>query len=325
VVSIELLHVYGPYFSSVYGNVVLVDPLMPPKKCPLDCISCPLGATRIFNRELTLRLNTTRIIGELSEAYSAFSRSSLNLGAIYVWGSGDPLTLSSIISVLEAIYNFTCEAGRENRILVHASIVNMDKVVKYSREIEKYVDRVIVPFLWYGEDRIFLGWNQEYSFSRQLEVFKNATTLLKDKITVELHVFKIKNSLYPDTAQLAETTAYLRNLNIEELIVKCVDRPSTSQAVKSVPRSYIEKIKEELTSTGFKVSIEELSAPAKVVVWRNTIIALYNYLIRIPLKYGEIASIYGPLGVEALNNLVAKKLVVKEPWSGSIYYRGVVI
>jgi wyosine [tRNA(Phe)-imidazoG37] synthetase (radical SAM superfamily) len=323
-VNIELMHIYGPYSSSVYGNVVLVDSLMPPKKCPLDCVSCPLGATRIFNRELTLRLNSTRVISELSEAYSAFSKSSLDIDAIYVWGFGDSLVPSNIVNLLREIRDFTRDIGAESRILVHTSMISAGKILKYSGDIGSYVDKVIVPYLWYGEDKAYLGWNQEYNFNQQLDVFKSVSTLLSDRIAVELHVFRLSSSLYPDMTQLAETVAQLRSLSVEEVVVKCVDRPSTGKAVKSAPKSYVEKVKEELVNAGFEVKLEVISAPLKTVVWRNTITALYNFLVRMPLKHAEIVGIYGPLGLEALNNLVAKKLVVKEPWSGSLYYRGVV-
>jgi hypothetical protein len=60
------------------------------------------------------------------------------------------------------------------------------------------------------------------------------------------------------------------------------------------------------------------------IAWRNTITALYNYIVRIPLKYSEIKEMYGDLGVEALNNLIAKNLAVRRAWSGNIYFKGLV-
>ena len=104
-----------------------------------------------------------------------------------------------------------------------------------------------------------------------------------------------------------------------------MDRPPKGLTLKPVSKSYIEKVKEELLNAGFKVEVEETLTPTKRVTWRNTITALYNYIVRIPLKHSEIVGLYGDLGVEALDNLIAKNLAIKIPWSGNIYYKGVVV
>jgi len=199
------------------------------------------------------------------------------------------------------------------------------KILKYSREIEDYVDIVLVPYLWYGEDKVFLGWNPRYNLNSSLEALRAASTHLRGKIIPIIYAFKVRGLLYPDTQHLAETIAYLRNVRLEEVIVKSVDRPSSGQGVMAVSKSHVKRVKEELVNAGFKVEAEEISMPGKKIMWGNTIISLYNYLLRLPLKHSEIVSLYGDLGVEALNNLIARNLVVKIPWNRSIYYKSLTV
>jgi len=323
--EIELLHIYGPYSSNITGITVLVDLLMPPKKCPLNCITCPLGATKISDHEIPLSISTTRIVEELSEALSAFKKSSASLDAIYIWGFGDPLVLSSVSSALRVLGDFIRNNLPSSKILLYTSIVNVGKTLKYSREIEDYVDIILVPYLWYGEDKVFLGWNSRYNLNSSLEALKVANAHLRCKIIPVVYTFKVGSLLYPDPQHLAETIAHLRSARLEEVIVKRVDRPSSRQGVKTVSKSYVKRVEEELVNAGFKVRVEEISMPGKRVVWRNTITSLYNYLLRLPLKHSEIVSLYGDLGVEALSNLVAKNLVIKIPWNGNIYYKSLII
>jgi wyosine [tRNA(Phe)-imidazoG37] synthetase (radical SAM superfamily) len=319
--AIELLHIYGPYYSNVTGNAVFVDLLKPPKKCPLDCITCPLGSTRVSESEIAQGANIDRVISELDEAINAFKKNSLSLNTIYIWGSGDPMVLSNIDEALATLGNYIRSHTSNTNTFLHTSMVSVGKLVKRSRNVEEYIDKVFVPYLWYGEDKTALGWSLGHNLNMSLEVLRNANTILKGKIVVEVHVFRIGNTLYPDPQHLAEVVAHLKSTRSEEVVVKNVERPSNRWAVKPAPPSYLEKVKEELLSAGFRVIIEELKAPPKKVLWRNTITSLYNYLLRMPLKYTEILGLYGDLGIEALNNLVSRNLAIKIPWSGSIFYK----
>jgi len=321
--NIQLLHVYGFYFSNIIGNVVLADPLLPPKKCPLDCISCPLGVTKRFEREVEQRVDVNSIISELQEIVEVFKQIFLNIDAIYMWGFGDPLVLSNLNSVVKAVSQFVNDRGLKTKILLHASSVNIGRLVKH-REILDYVDDVIIPYMWYGEDKVSLGWNLEHNFNLFLEMMKSVNMLNKNKITVELHVFRIGDLIYPDQHHLAETIAHLRNTKIENIVIKRVDRPSEGHVLKPAPEGYVNRVKEELINSGFRVSVDVFTPIKRRIAWRNTITALYNYIVRIPLKYSEIKEMYGDLGVEALNNLIAKNLAVRRAWSGNIYFKGLV-
>jgi len=321
--NIQLLHVYGFYSSNISGSVVLVDPLLPPKKCPLDCISCPLGVTKRFEREVEQRVNVDSLISELQEVIEAFKRASLNVNTVYIWGFGDPLVLNNVESTLKAVEHFISNYGLKTKIHLHASSVNIDKLAKYKKILE-YVDMVIVPYMWYGEDKVSLGWNIEHSFNLVLEKMKHISVLNRDKIAIELHIFRIADLTYPDQSHLAETITHLRNTRIENVVVKRVDRPSEGHVLKPASESYIIKVEEELINAGFKVNVDVFTPIKRRIAWKSTIIGLYNYIARIPLKYSEIRDMYGDLGVEALHNLIGKKLAVRISWGGSIYFKGLV-
>ena len=305
-----ITHTYGVYLSNTIDKALLLDLLLPPKKCPLDCVICPLGATSHFSVEGLKPPPPPKL---LEDAKSNGPQDTV-LQETLVWGFGDPLLLEDLDVVLKGLK----EAGIA-RIYVHTSGLRAKQVEK----ILGVADRVLIPYLWYGEEKHALGWAPDKSFSAFLELLRELVSKSSGKIQLELYVFRLGISTYPSLEHLDEAIARLAAIRIEEIVVKPVERPSPGRNIKPPAPRYVDALAEELENRGFNTRIEHAKLPNSPFKWRRVVVSLYNHILRIPLSTDEIRAYYGNLGVIALNNLVSEKKVARVSWGKKLFYKGI--
>ncbi|MCC6054548.1 MAG: hypothetical protein LM589_04475 [Thermosphaera sp.] len=321
---------YGLYPSSVYGNLILVDPLLPPRKCPLKCISCPLPGVLDEDKYLPKEGLLVSINEVLDNIESLFPETN-EIDGLLLWGFGDPMLLGNLGDFILALKTLLARLGVGRKILIHTSLVSLHRectiglnnpICSNYKKLIDYVDVVITPFLWYVVDKQAFGWPKGLNLSSYLETIKSIQAEKQGKIVLEIHVFRLHDELFPSPAYLDELLVHLKYLELKEVILKPIDRPTRGSRVKQPSRSQVERISEYLSNEGFRVLVEYFSKPP-VATWRNTARVLYNQLIRFPLRYSEVKLLYGDLGVIALDNLVSRNLAVKVTWGGEVFYAGV--
>lgn len=317
-------HFYGLYPSSTYGNLLLLDPLLPPKKCLVDCITCPLKKNRATEMSTSIK-EPSFIIDNLKERLPT----GIEINGVLLWGFGDPLLLSNIYEITLSLRTFLSLQGINCKLYVHTSFLKLLDVFDASSKNYSYgateplielIDGFVIPFLWYGAEKYLLGWPRNKNFSGYLELLKNFFENNRDKLIVELHLFRVHEISYPERLYIDEVVALLRYIKAEKLVLKFIDRPTANPRVRPISESYVEHLREYLTEEGFKISVDRhllLPIPPQ---WKKTAIVLYNHILRIPLKYAEVRAMYGDLGIIALNNLISKNLVTRITWGGDIYF-----
>ena len=307
--------------------MLLIDPLLPPKRCFAECITCSLKTSEARKPQLFTQTNVNNIISSLEER----APKGIKVNGVLVWGCGDPLTLVNIYEVTLSLRAFMGSHDMGRKLYLHTSLLGL--LNAYSRSTEgslrrniefliQQVDAFVVPFLWYGHERFLLGWPQDKNFSQYLELLKSVAKDHEDKLLMEIHVFKVAENIYPERVHLDEVVTSLRHIKVETLVLKPIDRPSPSPRVKPVADTYVERVRSYLSDEGFSVHVDKMALPTAPPQWNKVANVLYNQLLRMPLKYLEVKSIYGDLGIIALNNLLSKNLVSRITWSGEVYFWG---
>jgi wyosine [tRNA(Phe)-imidazoG37] synthetase (radical SAM superfamily) len=325
--GIAIDHLYGIYPSLAHGSLALIDPLLPPFECPFDCITCPIprmgkpGTPTPIKRDVKVE----NVLKSLRDAASSLS----GLNGVLLWGFGDPLLIRNLELLLRDLRIHISVLGIKN-IYVHTSLLpfidmctkNPDsEECRSHQQVIDLVDRVIVPYLWYGVDKYLFGWPREVSLSNYIDGIRRLMSSKSDKLIIEIHVFRLREEHYPDLQQLEESLIYLKKIKAKSIVLKAIDRPCSSLLVKHISPRYLDKLLEVVEKEGFKISIDGFGHPP-LINWRSVAKTLYNQVLRMPLSYDEIKSLYGDLGVVALNNLYEKKLVQKIAWGDSLFYRG---
>lgn len=312
-----LSHTYGVYRSSLYGRVLLVDPLMPPRKCPLDCVVCPLGRPQRLTGESRLQgPPAAKIFKDLEENMPK----GLDPDSLMIWGFGDPLLLNNIVETLKELTHLMREIGLDARILIHTSLLQGGLL----EGVSSVVDSLLIPYLWYGDDKQVLGWPPSKQFSAYIELLKHYNKLHEGLVKVELYVFRLGSTHYPSADQLDEALLYITRAGIENIVVKPLDRPPSSYTAKPPIQSYVDMVVEKLTESGIKSAVESSLQFDEPLEWNKVAARLFNQLLRMPLTYDEIRSIYGELGVLALSNMVSRGKVTLIHWGGKLFYRATI-
>ncbi|MEM1617956.1 MAG: hypothetical protein QXE77_00125 [Desulfurococcaceae archaeon] len=312
-----ITYTYGAYVSNLHGCTVMLDPLLPPKKCPVDCVICPLGGTKIHLNKLS---TPSPLVSKLLKDLEENKPRNVRINTVMIWGFGDPLLIENVDDVISKVAGLLRDEGIDAKIVLHSSLV-------YARSVEKIlstVSSINVPYIWYGEDRRALGWVTSRSFADYLESLKHLSKLEKGKIVPELFIFRIGSEHYPSLDHLSETLVHLSRAGFEEVVVKPAERPSPGHSIKPPSPSYIEKVVEELESKGIRAVPETTLIPESPFEWNNVYTSLYNHVLRIALRYEEVKFTYGDLGVIALNNLISRRKIVLIHWGGTTFYKAII-
>lgn len=330
-------HFYGVYPSRIYGNLLLLDPILPPIKCPLRCIVCPLQGEaenrgRYQNR---ISVHIERVLSSLRK----YVESPIDqFDGLLIWGYGDPLHIVNLFEFLVSTRIIIKELGIKGKIYLHTSAIPLIKYHaraelgserlfdrEYLKSIIESIDALLVPFIWHIfdlESDLAKSWTRDVGLSEYLTSIRELSRIMSDKINLELYLFKLHESIYPDSRSLDEIIALLKYARINKIILKSIDRPVLNQAVKPVSASYLEKTREKLENEGFNVLVDQFIRPTSSFKFKSLYNVIYNHVLRTPLSYAEIRSLYGNSGVIAANNLIEKKWIRRIHWAGEIFYVG---
>jgi len=323
--EIQINYFYGLYPSTAYGNLILVDPILPPKKCALNCITCPVRHdAKTLQRGQSPRPEA--IIEDIAEKLPT----NVNLNGILLWGSGDPLCLTNAPEIVFSLKLFYSSMQPGHGVFVHTNFLWLleacngayTEAISSIKSLIECVDGFIVPFLWYGAEKYLLGWPREKPIVAYLELLKGLLKHDRNKLLPEVHVFRIYNTLYPGHSHVDELITAFRHVKVETIVLKPIDRPSHNLNVKPVPGSYVKWLSERFVEEGFKVIVDTQTTIQTQPRWKKTAVVLYNHILRMPLKYVEVKSMYGDFGTIALNNLLSKGLATRITWGGDVYYVG---
>lgn len=305
---------YGIHLTNTMGRAVAVDPLLPPKKCPLDCIICPLGSSAGKPKDMEgLKTPPANV---LLADYKNNKPADFTHDVMFLWGFGDPLILPDIHEKLADLKKLLIEEGVDVKLAVHTSLLRR----KVLNEVVHVVDIIEVPYLWFGDQLSILGWPESASFSAYTETLKYLNKTASSKVLVKVYVFRIGSRMYPAVSDLEELILVLSSTRTDKVILKSLNRPSPGHATKQSSQSHVEAVVEELSKNGIRVILEQEALPEKPLQWSRLANNLYNHLLRTPLTLREIKGLYGDLGIIALTNLASKKKVVHLYWGKQVYY-----
>ncbi|MEM4717528.1 MAG: hypothetical protein QXE81_02060 [Desulfurococcaceae archaeon] len=331
--NIFIDYFYGVYPSSVFGDLALLDPLLPPRKCILDCSTCPLHYT---TSQITTKLEspTIPIEGVLNSINKYIEDQTSLFNGVLIWGYGDPILSRNIFEFILASRVHINKHKLGNKIYVHTNLVSAVKSCTeiltgyvetpectiYKSLIEQ-IDGFIIPFILYTTERHIFGWPIDISITNYLTTLRELFKTNMNKLFLEIYLFRLEDSLYPERNHIEELTVLLKHLHAKNILLKLIDRPLGKHKLKPVPASYADKIQGYLENEGLKVQVEYFR-PLKQFSFNYLINVIYNQLLRIPLKHSEIRALYGDKGTIALNNLVSKNYATKITWISDVYYLG---
>lgn len=333
--DISIEYFYGIYPSSIFGNLLLVDPDPSQRTCFFNCITCPIRRSEL-SRESSETSRKTPPAAIIIRNIEEHLTSGIEINGALIWGFGDPLYYDDIFDLLIALRGFLGERGMGRKIYIHTSLIKWMSLLHENprspdknspweqiRPVIEYSDGFIVPFIWYGGDKNTLGWPYNISYSEYLSALRVIFGDHRDRLFIELYVFKYLENTYPERFHLDELITALRYMKVKNIIVKTIDRPAMNMQIKPLPEGYVIKVSNYLVEEGFNVLHEKINLPKAPPKWKTLISVLYNHVLRIPLRYSEIRALYGDLGVIALSNLISKNLVKRINWHGEIYFTGV--
>lgn len=324
---------YGIYPSSVHGNLILIDPILPPKKCPLSCAVCPLTIIRETTGRVKPDLNIS--LGNIVSSVEKCQPTGIEINGALLWGYGDPLLTSNIYELLIILRAFMIKRGLGRKLYIHSSLVPLveaccERADEHEekqgcivmKSIVEHVDGIILPFLWYDVDKYILGWPRELNFNTYVNTIRQVVGRNYDKLFIELYLFKLHESCYPDVYHLDEVAILLKQMRSKNVVLKPVDRPTSNQRLKPVPESQIAKVEEHLVKEGFKTHVEKFNQVSHVSWQCGVAHLLYNYILRIPLRHSEVRYLFGEVGLIALSNLLSKNHATRVTWAGEIFFAG---
>lgn len=308
-------HFYGVLVDGFSGVTSLWDPLLPPKRCPLNCEICPLGRGAVVERSSAYEADVTTFKGAIS------SRASVLVGSdsALVWGMGDPLLISNIGDIIGEVRRFLEERGVPKRLIIHTSGPTLSRALR--GDWADKVDEIRVPFLWYS-DALLAGWNEEIDIAGYYEVLKLFNKRYPGRLVIELYAYRVGHRASPSPEELGPVAGRLRAAGVEKVRVLTIERPSANERARPLPPAYLNVIVEKLENEGLRVEPRKAFS-SKALEIAEKLRALYNQLLRIPLSTNEVLELYGDEGLIALNNLIERGKAVKIPWEGRIFYRAV--
>lgn len=310
-----LSHFYGIIVDRFSGVLSLIDPLLPPKRCTLDCEICPLGRGEVVERGSAYEVDIINFKGALASRLSTLLESD---GAL-IWGMGDPLLINNIGEVVREMRRLFEERGSDKKLIIHTSGPTLSRAIK-GDWVDK-LDEIRVPFLWY--DDIFLaGWNEGIEISGYYELLRLFNRQYPGKIVIELYAYRAGHRIAPLLEELDSLAGRLRAAGVERVRVTTVERPSSNEKARPAPPGYLNMIAERLGEEGLLVEPHRAMG-ARMPEVREKLKVLYNQLLRIPLSTSEVLELYGNDGMIALNNLIERGKASKIPWEGRIFYRAI--
>jgi len=307
--------VYGPHPTPCYGNAVVVDSLLPPKKCPYNCVFCPLGETVIKTNKPGVYASVERVAGDFEEF---LKDNGVVFEKVLVWGFGDPLLNYQLPAILNSIKSILVEKNINAQLVVKTTGLNMGE--NWVFPLYEIADEIVVPLstppsLW----KVYSKPVEKYAFEKLIEKLASIDKRYRAKMSAELVVFKINSSGNFEEEVLHELVSVYSRIGFSKVYVTTLDRPA-HHGVKPVNQKVLEKIASKLIDEGLKAHVcskKLVSSQVKI----TTLKWLFNHVLRMPLSTMEVLGIYGEWGLAVLNQMVKNNLVSKISWEGQVFFK----
>lgn len=313
----KLKTVYGPHPSRCFGLSLGVDVLNPPKRCPYNCIYCPMGRTSIKTVKPTMIIGIDAVKRDLEEFIQVNGCVFEN---ILVWGYGDPLlnyyTPLVIKGIKEILNEYGCEAG------IRIKTTGFSLGEKWAMPLLDIVDEVIIPLDAAGEVRQVINDPLEsVKINLLIKSLRNMPRIYRKKIVFEINLLKTNGIRNTDPPVLDELISYIGLTGATRIYLKTVNRPSWKQSIKPVRGKLFIRVKNYLEENGCAVKECVRSEWGSIALSGDLEEALLNHLLRKPLSTDEIKTIYGSKGIVYAEKLVEENIAEKTPWGQKLFFK----
>jgi wyosine [tRNA(Phe)-imidazoG37] synthetase (radical SAM superfamily) len=317
VIGYNIKTIYGIHPSRCFGLSLGIDPLLPPKKCPYNCIYCPIGYTVNKTMDPKIHVSVERVGKELSEFINANGCVFEN---VMIWGSGDPLlnyqTPLIIGRVREILREYRCESTISIRTTGY--LLGMEWVIP----LYNLIDYIIIPLDAAGDARKFIN---EPLDKAKLSILVNTIREIpgeyRRRIFFEINLLRIDTFRNTDPPLLDELSTYIEKTRVNKILLKTINRPSWRRGIKPIRGRLFERVREYLENKGFIVKTCTSRGYKHIVLSGDVEELLFNHLLRKPLSTEEIRSIYGTIGVLFAEKLVRENIAEKTPWGTELFFR----
>ena len=318
----KLRTVYGPHISRCFGLSLGIDPLLIPKKCPYDCIYCPLSVKTI-NKTYSPKIIVTKdkILSDLRHFINSNRDVFENIEHIIVWGMGDPLLNYHTPLIVEEIKKLLVNEKSSAKIVLRTTGYLIDE--KWAYPVLENANYIIIPIDAAGEYRQIINNPLEKLKLKQLvQKIKSIPRVLRNKFFIEINLLRYNGLRNSDPKILDEILSYISMSGVSKILLKTINRPSWNTRIKPVKGRVFEKTREYLENNGYKVfACIEKPLEKKIIIKSDLEEAILNHLLRKPLSNEEIQKIYGLRGIITAEKFVEANLVEKINWLNKIYFR----
>ncbi|MCD6301796.1 MAG: radical SAM protein [Staphylothermus sp.] len=318
----RLRTIYGPHISRCFGLSLGIDPLLIPKKCPYDCIYCPLSV-RTVNKTYSPKIIVTKdkVVSDLKYFIGTNPDVFRNIEHFMIWGMGDPLLNYHTPLIIEEIRKILADEKSSAKIVLRTTGYLLDE--KWVYPILEKTDYIVIPIDAVGELRQIINNPLEnLKLNQLIQKIKSVPRVLRNKFYIEINLLRYNELRNSDPEILDELLSYLSMTGISKIFLKTINRPSWNTRIKPVRGKVFEKTKEYIENNGYKVfTCIERPFEKNIPIKSNLEEAIINHLLRKPLSNDEIRKIYGIRGIISAEKLVEANLVEKINWLNKIYFR----
>ncbi|RLG82485.1 MAG: hypothetical protein DRO40_07615 [Thermoprotei archaeon] len=314
-------NVIGPYPSRrINDYILIVDVVGPPKKCPYNCIYCPMGDTRIKTSKIQSLIPPKKIIEDYRYIIGKIGQ---EIRAILFNGLGDPCLNYFLKNIVEDLVKINKELGIDLEYWIKTTLVPL--TYHNGAELLKYFDKIYVVFdAGSREDYTII--NDPVEYGRLNDIIRCLSKL--DVVVISettLVNMDSEGNWKKDSLELI--ASWLRKARVRKVLLKTLSRPPRSRDAKPVSKKILNNAKNYLDSLGFQVNVlwsDVRINYRKIVLFDES--DLYNLLLRRPLDLLELHRALGlPIRDIAylLSKLESDGLIERIPWKTRVFYRGI--
>ncbi len=325
----KILYSIGPYPSRRVGDyIVIVDPVGFPKKCPYNCIYCPIGETIIKTNQPNALINYNTILRDFE---NIIDKIGCHPKAILLYGSGDPWLNPWLPLIVNGIRKILAE--KECRSELWAVTTGFLLNRPWALNVLENIDKIYLKLdTISGEEYTFINDPVEglspWKLKEILNDLKKKSLLRNIVLDITLIEYNGENNYRSHL--IDEIFAYANMVRIENIIIKTINRPPRTKGVKPVSTKVLRKVGEKAIEEGLNpliVTNEVIyqNYPRKINVGVEEI---YNYLLRRPMSIIELSRSFSqPIHTVVSKLLVLEKnrLVDKIPWRNKIFYKSLYV
>lgn len=314
-------NVVGPYPSRrINDYILIVDVVGPPKKCPYNCIYCPLGDTRVKTSKVQSLIPPKKIIEDYRYI---IEKIGLEIKAILFNGLGDPFLNYFLKNIVEDLRKINKEFGIDLEYWIKTTLAPL--TYHGGSGLLKLFNKIYVIFdAGSREDYTFI--NDPLDYVRLNDIIRYLSRIDAEVIS-ETTLVNIDGEGNWKRDSLELIASWLIKAGVKKVVLKTLSRPPRSKDAKPVSKKILYNAKDYLDNLGFQVNIlwsDVRTSYRKVVLFNES--DLYSLLLRRPLDLLELRRALGlPIRDIAclLSRLESNGLIERIPWKTRIFYRSI--